>query len=104
MITKELINHIKNKIIKKYNPEKIILFGSLASGNITEDSDIDLFLVMESNLRRDQRSIEILKLFSNRLFPLDIIVYTKVELELSLKRKNFFIKEILEKGKVIYEH
>jgi predicted nucleotidyltransferase len=102
MDKKEIIIKIANKIKTQFHSQKIILFGSYAWGEPTEDSDIDLFLVMESNLRRDERAVQISDLFPYRLFALDVIVYTPEELELSLKRGNPFIKEILTKGKVLY--
>lgn len=100
---KEIIRGITNKIKTHFQPQKIILFGSYAWGKPTEDSDIDLFLIMESNLRRDERAVQISDLFSYRLFPLDVIVYTPEEVELSLKRGSPFTREILTKGKVLYE-
>jgi len=102
MNNQELIPHIVNKIKTQFNPKKIILFGSLVWGNPGEDSDIDLFLIMDSELRRDERARKVQKLFSDRTFPLDIIVYTPLEIENSLKRGNPFIKEILSKGSVVY--
>ncbi len=98
----EIKEKIVEKIKNKFNPKKIILFGSHAMGKSTEESDIDLFIVMESNLRRDERAVLISDLFPYRLFSLDIIVYTPEELELSLKRGNPFIKEILDKGQLLY--
>lgn len=103
MSRKELIKKITHKIRTNFNPQKIILFGSYAWGKPTKDSDVDLFLIMESNLRRDDRAVLISDLFPRRMFPLDIIVYTPEEIELSLKRGNPFTKEILTKGKVLYE-
>ena len=93
---------ITDKIKTHFNPQKIIVFGSYAWGKPTEDSDIDIFLIMESNLRRDERSRQVQKIFSQRTFPLDVIVYTPEEVEQSLKRGNPFIKEILNQG-VLYE-
>jgi len=53
MNKKEIIGKIVKEIKTRYQPQKIILFGSYGRGETTEDSDIDLFLIMESNLRRD---------------------------------------------------
>ncbi len=103
MDRKEIVNQVVEKIKAQYQPEKIILFGSYAWGKPTSDSDIDLFIIMESNLRRDERAVQISDLFPDRLFPLDIIVYTPEEVELSIKRGNPFTKEILTKGGVLYE-
>lgn len=102
MVTNKLILSIVDKIKDQFHPLKIILFGSYAWGVPDDDSDIDLFVIMESNLRRDQRSRQIQKIFSERTFPLDIIVYTPEEIKLSIKRGNSFIKEILTRGGVVY--
>ena len=102
MNQKEMVKEIVEKIKIQLHPTKIILFGSYAWGKPTEDSDIDLFIIMESNLRRDERSVQISDLFPHRLFPMDIIVYTPEEIELSLRRGNPFIKEILTRGKLLY--
>ena len=91
---KEVVDQIK----AFFHPQKIVLFGSYAWGDPAEDSDIDLFLVMDSDLRRDERARQVQEIFSDRTFPLDIIVYTPKELEESLARESPFIKEILSKG------
>ena len=102
MNNQEIIPYIVNKIKTQFNPKKIIQFGSLVWGKPGEDSDIDLFIIMDSELRRDERARKVQKLFSDRKFPLDIIVYTPLEIEDIIKRGNPFIKEILSKGSVVY--
>ena len=102
-ITKVLIKDVVNKIVKEVKPDKIILFGSYSWGNPTPDSDLDLLIIKESKLRRDKRALEIDKLFADRLFPLDVIVYTPEEIGLCLKMEGSFIKEILEQGEVLYD-
>jgi len=102
MAKKTIVTEIIDKIKAQFKPQKIILFGSYAWGKPTDDSDIDLFLIMESNLRRDKRALQVQKAFSQRTFPLDIIVYTPEEVKQSLERGNSFIREILNKG-VSYE-
>lgn len=102
-INEILIEKVVKRISGKFQPQKILLFGSRAWGNPSPDSDLDLFVIMPSSLRRDNRSVEVSKLFPDRLFPLDVLVYTPEEVKTSLQRENPFIKEILEKGKVLYE-
>lgn len=60
---KEIIAEIVDKIKARFLLQKIILFGSYVWGVPTEDSDIDLFLIMESTLRRDERALQIRKVF-----------------------------------------
>lgn len=92
------------RIVSKLNPEKIILFGSYAYGTPTPDSDVDLLVIMKTKAREIDRYVAVSNLLYPRQFPLDIIVKTPREIEESSHRKgNFFMREILTKGKVIYE-
>lgn len=94
---------IKDVIIREYSPEKIILFGSLSSGGIHEWSDIDLVIVKRTKERFIERLHKV-RLMINPQEGVDFIVYTPEEVE-ELKRsgRRFFIKEIMEKGEVLYE-
>lgn len=98
------IQRITKQIVKKYKPEKIILFGSYAWGKPTEDSDVDLFIVKNSKKKRWKREYELrLKLFGNKFPPLDLLIYTPKEVQKRINMyEDFFIKEILNKGKVLY--
>lgn len=98
---KQKINKVVDKIVKEYQPEKIILFGSYAWGKPTEDSDVDLFIVKETeNTRELAREID--GSIRPRPFPIDLIVYRPESVEKSMAIKDFFIKNILTKGKVLY--
>jgi predicted nucleotidyltransferase len=97
-----IISYVVNRIKLHFTPEKIILFGSHAWGKPDKESDVDLFVVMDSDLRRDERSRVIQKLFPDRTFPLDIIVYTPKEVKESLEKGNPFIKEIIKEGKLLH--
>lgn len=90
------------KIVRELNPEKIILFGSYAYGNPTPDSDVDLFVMLESNEPYKERFLKVARLLRPRLFPVDIIVKTPQEVQDEYKH-SFFIREILDRGKVLYE-
>ncbi len=90
-------------IVRTFDPEKVILFGSYAYGKPHKYSDVDLLIVMESNERPAQRRMMIGSLFRDRLFPMDFIVKTPSEVEKRICMGDFFIKKILEKGKVLYE-
>jgi predicted nucleotidyltransferase len=89
-------------LVEKYEPEKIILFGSLATGGIHEWSDIDLLVVKETSTRRFYRRAEALKGIERNI-PLDLIILTPEEVRLLCGERAFFIKDILEQGRVVYE-
>lgn len=92
------------RIVSKLKPQKIILFGSYAYGNPTPDSDVDLLVIMNTKAREIDRFLAVSNLLYPRQFPVDILVKTPKEIkEESHKKGNFFLREILTKGKVIYE-
>lgn len=92
------------RIVSKLKPEKIILFGSYAYGNPTPDSDVDLLVIMKTKAKEIDRYVAVSNLLYPREFPVDILVKTPKEIEeVSRKKRNFFMQEILSKGKVIYE-
>lgn len=103
MIEKEKILEIVNKIASGYNPDKIILFGSYALGNPGENSDLDLFVIKETDLPRPQRSVQVRKMIYGSMVPIDLIVYTPKEIEESKDNKFSFVYQVLNTGKTLYE-
>lgn len=102
-VTKGMISKIVEKIKKEYQPEKIILFGSYAYGKPTEDSDIDLLIIKESNKRRIDRFCEVRKIIRDiKGISVQPVVFTRAEINKRLKIGDDFIKEILKKGEVLY--
>jgi len=100
-LEKEL-NKIVSSLIAKYAPLKIILFGSLATGNIHEYSDIDLVVIKNTTKSFYDRLEETVDLLQEDV-DTDIIVYTPEEVK-ELEEDNLFFKEeIIKKGKVLYE-
>ena len=98
----QIITELKNRIVSKLNPEKIILFGSCAKGKVSKNSDIDLFIIKESNLDLHHRIIEANDVIPHN-FPVDIIVYTPEEYEKYKDNKWCFLYRVIREGKVIYE-
>ena len=84
------------------NPEKVILFGTLATGRINEWSDIDLVVVEQTELSFFQRLRRIRKLLQPRVGT-DVMVYTPAEFNQLSAERPFFRDEIVAKGKVVYE-
>src|SRR5258708_4302290 len=95
------IRRFARRIAQRFQPDKIILFGSYAYGKPHEESDVDLLVIMRTRNAIDQ-SIRISLAFK-RLFSLDLIVRTPWQIERGLKDDVWFLREIIEKGKVLYE-
>ena len=101
-ITEELIQEIKERIVREVHPEKIIIFGSYAYGKPTKDSDLDLLVIMPSDEPMHSRVTRIRKLVRDINIPKDIIVYTPQEVEKWKDASVAFITTIMRTGKVIY--
>jgi predicted nucleotidyltransferase len=102
-IVEERLMEIKGRIIDVFNPYQIIVFGSHVYGQPDPDSDVDLLIIMESDERPAQRAAQVSKLLQPRPFPLDIIVRTPEEIRQRLKIGDYFMQEVMEQGKVLYE-
>ena len=101
LLEAELARYVK-KLQEAYHPERILLFGSLASDQVGEWSDIDLVIIKESNLKFLDRIREVMRLLNPRV-GVDILVYTPEEFAQLSQERPFVRQEILAKGKVIYE-
>lgn len=101
------IDKIKKLLISKYQPQKIILFGSFAWGKPGKDSDLDIFIIKKVNKPRPAREQDVYRLlmrhFSDRKLPVDIIVHTPQETDERFLLGDPFIKEVINSGKVIYD-
>ena len=95
------LSRIVDVLVNNYNPQKIILFGSLASGNVHESSDIDLIVVKESDKWFYERLEEVIFLTTPHVGA-EIMVYTPKEFEVK-KDTLFFKEEVFRKGKVLYD-
>lgn len=106
MLKKNKINEIATQIVKAVNPQKIILFGSYAHGHETDDSDLDLLIIIQnSDLPLYKRSRIIRKYLRGITdVPRDIVVYTQKEIEEWAAVKFSFISNILTYGKTLYEN
>ena len=104
MESNEQIAHMVEKIAREYEPERIILFGSHASGSAGLDSDIDLLIIKDTAERFIDRFVTVRLILSDpgRNVPVDIIVLTPKELSDRLAKGDQFMAEIMENGKVLY--
>lgn len=100
-ISRRAINTFARKVAKEFKPQKIILFGSYAYGKPTPDSDVDMLVIMPFEGRGAKKATEILILTDPR-FPIDLLVRTPKQIRERIKLGDFFIREITQKGKVLY--
>ncbi len=96
------IQKLCEQITRDFHPERIILFGSHAYGTPTLDSDVDLLVVMPFEGRHTQQTIKIRSRIDTPL-PLDLLVRTPEQISERLAMGDFFVREIIEMGKVVYE-
>ena len=102
-VTREQLQEVVQRIKGACDPQRILLFGSHVYGKPMPDSDVDLLVVMQSNERAAARSAAIAKTLLDIPFPMDIIVRTPDEIRHRLNIGDYFIREILERGEVLYE-
>lgn len=103
MVTQNIIEEVKRRLVKVYKPSKIYLFGSYAWGTPHEESDLDILVVVdESHERPIKRSFNGYKALWGLGIAKDIIVYTKDEFETLARKKASLQYKIKHWGKVIY--
>ena len=103
LISQETIEGIVAAITSKFNPHKILLFGSYASGNPTPDSDLDLLVVMDIDRPKNKRSTPIRLLFQPMPCSMDVLVFTPEEVAYWNGTVNHIITEAFQTGKVLYD-
>jgi len=101
-ISDEVITQLVREIALKFKPLKIILFGSYAYGFPRPESDVDLLIVMDTDLRPMQQAQQI-RQYLNPLFGVDLIVYSPEVLAKRLEWGDAFLQEIVTRGKTLYE-
>ncbi|MFW6162564.1 MAG: nucleotidyltransferase domain-containing protein [Planctomycetota bacterium] len=102
-VTDALLADMTRRIVERFDPEKIILFGSHAWGSPTSDSDVDLLVVLESDRRPAERSAAISRACRPRFVPVDFLVRTPEELRERLAMGDPFMRRIVREGRVLYE-
>jgi predicted nucleotidyltransferase len=95
------IRRFARQIAARFHPDKIVLFGSYAYGKPHAESDVDLLVIMPA---RDVVSQAIrIDLAFEPPFSLDLMVRTPKQIERGLREDDWFLREVMEKGKVLYE-
>ena len=97
-IPQRAIDQVVKQIVGEFKPQKIILFGSYARGKPRPESDVDLLIVMKS----PKSSLEIRR-HLGVMFGMDLLVYTPKRLKERAAMGDWFVRDILKEGKVLYE-
>lgn len=93
---------ITRRLVEAYNPERILLFGSVARGDVGEDSDIDLIIVKQTVKRPSERAVEA-RLLLDRGLPIDIVVYTPKEFAERSASGDPIFRQILAEARTLYD-
>lgn len=98
-----ILDAVTQRIVARFNPQRIILFGSYAYGSPGPDSDIDLLIVMnvEGSIRKAANEIDLL--MSDRIISMDFVVLTPEQYERDKNIIGAFVRHADREGKVIYE-
>jgi predicted nucleotidyltransferase len=102
MIEMDRIKSLSRRIAQQFHPERIILFGSYAYGQPTDDSDVDLLVVLPFQGRPVRKAIEIRSRVNPKI-PVDLIVRTAEQVADRIAKNDWFMREIVEKGRTLYE-
>ena len=102
MVALNDIEQFGKSIGEQFGAEKVILFGSHAEGTATEDSDVDLLVIIPFEGRSVDQSVKI-RMELRPAFPVDLIVRTPEKVHQRIEMGDDFMREILEEGKVLYE-
>jgi predicted nucleotidyltransferase len=102
-VTEEVLAEIVHRIVTALHPEKIVLFGSYAYGRPSENSDVDLLVILKTHARPIDRYLAVSRLLRPRPCPLDILVKTPDEIRQGVEQGSAFIREIITQGRVLYE-
>ncbi len=98
----EEISKITQQIIEKFEPEKIVLFGSAARDEWSSDSDADFLIIKKDTPFYGSDRIRELSRLIERNIPVDFLIYRPEEFDKRLKMGDPFLKAIIKEGKVLY--
>jgi len=102
MATTQEIRDLSLRIARTFHPLRIVLFGSHAKGEPTDDSDVDLLVILPHTGRPVEKAVEI-RLKTRPQFPLDLIVRTPEAIRERIAQGDTFLRDVLEEGMVLYE-
>ena len=96
------IQALADRIAERFNPERIILFGSYAAGKAGPDSDVDLLVVLPFEGKNFHKSLEIVNAV-NPMFGADILARRPDDTQWRYRHGDPLVKEALDNGRTLYE-
>ena len=102
MIARKAIIDLVSRIVAEFNPQKVILFGSYASGTPRPDSDVDLLVILPFKERPFRKSLEILNR-TDPAFPVDLLARTARDTQRRYRQGDPLVQDALDRGQVLYE-
>ena len=103
MVSQKTLDLIVKRLVKAAKPTKIILFGSHARGDASEDSDLDLLVIKRAVGNRGEEMVRLLTVLDGLDVPVDLLVYSESEVK---ARRNWFSSVVswaLKEGRILYE-
>ena len=102
MVSEKQIEEVGKRIVREFNPLHVVLFGSYANGTATEDSDIDILVIMPFEGSAIDKAVEV-RLRITPKFAVDLLVRTPEMVKKRISMGDDFMRNILQQGKVLYE-
>jgi uncharacterized protein len=102
MLTSNEIDRLIQMIVARIQPQKVIIFGSYAKGTATIRSDLDIFVITETELPMALRADDLKPMLLQSLIPVDVHIYTPEEVEEYAKEQFSFVQSILKSGKTVF--
>ncbi len=102
IIDEKSIQDFGDCIAAEFRPQRIILFGSYAYGNPGADSDLDILVILRDGGSGPKKAAEILRRVNPHI-PVDLVVHTAEEINRRLQANDYFLAEVLNHGRVLYE-
>jgi len=97
------IHGMVRRIVERFRPTRVILFGSHARGDAGPDSDVDLLVVLPIRGSRRQKATQIDAALADRELPLDLIVLTPEQFEVERERPGTVVRPAVLEGRVLYD-
>jgi predicted nucleotidyltransferase len=103
MISDDVLSEIKNRLVSRFNPEKIILFGSQARGTADRRSDIDLLVICRFKGKRRRLMVEMTRALLEIDYAFDVVILKPEEMERDRVIAGTIGRYAYKEGKTVYE-